>query len=219
MRKIKISQGEYYHLYNRGVLKQTVFLDKRDYTRFLCLILYFQSLVTLPNIGRYTTNYVQHSVLNISGKITNKIIDERHVALNAFCLMPNHFHLLVYEKEEGGIARYMQRVLNAYTKYFNTKYKKTGHLFQGPYQAVHVQNNEQLLHLSAYIHKNPRELKSWKDSEVKYQWSSYQDYQLENRWGLLLDNEVIIGQFSSLDKYKKFVKTSLAKEKVLDLPN
>ena len=62
----------------------------------------------------------------------------------------------------------MQRILNAYTKYFNAKYKKTGHLFQGPFKAVHIERNEQLLHLSAYIHRNPREIKGWKNREHLY---------------------------------------------------
>lgn len=212
MRNVKIAPGEYYHLYNRGVQKQEIFFDERDYVRFLFLILYFQSLHSVTNVGLHTSNFIKHSVFNISKKQREKIISERRVALASFCLMPNHFHLLVYEKDPGGIARYMQRILNAYTKYINTRYKKSGHLFQGPYQAVHVGSNEQLLHLSSYIHRNPRELTHWKNREERYPWSSYQDYISDNRWEELLENGIVLEQFSDKNACAEFFRTSTAKE-------
>jgi putative transposase len=125
--------------------------------------------------------------------------------------MPNHFHLILREVEEGGIARYMQRVLNGYTKYYNAKYETSGHLFQGPYKAVHVADNDQLLYLSAYIHRNPRELHDWKNREHQYRWSSYQDYVAENRWEGLLSTSLVVEQFDSKEAYRKFVETSSAK--------
>ncbi|MDO8471353.1 MAG: transposase [bacterium] len=140
-----------------------------------------------------------------------EIMKKRTVELVAFCIMPNHFHLIVKELEEGGIATYMQRVLTAYSKYYNTKYEKSGHVFQGPYQAVHVGDNRQLLHLSAYIHRNPREISKWFNKEDQYQWSSYRDYIGENRWGDLLLIDIVLGQFKNKKKYHEFVKTSSAK--------
>ncbi len=125
--------------------------------------------------------------------------------------MQNHFHLIVKEVEENGIARYMQRVLNSYTKYYNTKYNKSGHLFQGPYKAVHIKNNNQLLYLSAYIHRNPRELKEWQNKESSYPWSSYQDCINKNRFEGLFVPDIINEQFKNKDEYDKFVKTSGAK--------
>ena len=211
MRNIKIAPGEYYHIFNRGMAKQKIFLDKRDWIRFLFLILHFQSPITFINIGRPVKQYVKHSVFNVSKEEKLEIVQKRYVELTAFCLMPNHFHLIVKEVEEGGIARYMQRVLNSYTKYINTKYKRSGHLFQGPYKAVHVSGNTQLLHLSAYIHKNPRELPGWKDKEMKYEWSSYQDFALKNRWDKLIVPQIIADQFKDKDGYKEFIETSTAK--------
>lgn len=211
MRKIKITPGEYYHVYNRGNNKQNIFFDNRDWVRFLFLILYFQSPVIFYNIGRHISYFVRHRVFNISKNITQKILKNRTVEVVNFSIMPNHFHLIVHEAKEGGISQYMQRVLNAYTKYFNAKYGKSGHLFQGPFQIVHIENNEQLLHLSAYIHRNPRELKQWKNKEHKYPWSSFQDYIEENRWGDLLQHQIITEQFSNPKEYKNFVKTSGAK--------
>jgi putative transposase len=134
------------------------------------------------------------------------------VELSSFALMPNHFHLIVKETKERGMGKYMQRVLNSYTKYFNTRYGVSGHLFEGPYKAVHIESNEQLLHLSAYIHLNPREFNEWHKKEVNFPWSSYQDYIKENRWRNLLKIEIITEQFKNKNEYKNFVETSGAKE-------
>lgn len=212
MRKIKITQGEHYHIFNRGNDKQDIFFEERDWIRFLFLVLYFQSPVSFENLSRPVSSFVKHRVFNINNQITEKIAVNRYVELTGFAFVPNHFHLMVHEKKENGISQYMQRVLNAYTKYFNTKYKKVGHLFQGPFKAVHVESNEQLLHLSAYIHRNPREIKNWKNREHLYPFSSYQDYFQENRWGKLLENKIIMDQFSSGDDYKKFTDSSGTKK-------
>jgi hypothetical protein len=154
--------------------------------------------------------------------IVGEVIAERFVELSAFCLMSNHFHLLVKETEEGGISKYMQRVLNGYTKYFNTKYKSSGHLLQGRYQSVHVTDGRQLLYLSAYIHRNPREIAGWKGKEGTYPWSSLQDYVTANRWGGLLATDIIASQFGATkaSNYADFVRTSTAKvlkEELADL--
>ena len=135
--------------------------------------------------------------------------------------MKKNFNLIVKEVEENGIARYMQRVLNSYTKYYNTKYNKSGHLFQGPYKAVHIENNNQLLYLSCYIHRNPRELKEWRNKENIYPWSSYQDCINKNRFEGLLVLDIINGQFKNKKEYEEFVETSPAKllEEELDWIN
>lgn len=211
MRKIKISISEHYHIFNRGNNKQNIFLDGRDRIRFLFLILYLQSPLVFQNMSRPVSNFVKSSAFNISGTITEKIIKNRYVELVNFTLMPNHFHISIRELKEEGISQYMQRILTAYTKYFNAKYGKSGHLFQGPFQIVHIEDNEQLLHLSAYIHRNPRELKEWKNKEHQFPWSSYQDYITENRWGELIKREIILDQFSDKKEYQNFVKTSGAK--------
>ena len=156
--------------------------------------------------------YVKHSMFDIDNDTQNDIILNRFVELVSFALMPNHFHLIVKETKEGGMGKYMQRVLNSYTKYFNTKYSISGHLFEGPYKAVHVEDNEQLLHLSAYVHLNPRELNEWSKRGDLFPWSSYQDYVKENRWGKMLKNEIVLEQFKNKEEYNKFVKTSGVKK-------
>lgn len=216
MRKIKIIPGEYYHIYNRGNNKQPIFLDEKDWVRFLFLIIYFQSPLIFQNIGRQVTYFVEHRVFNIP--VPEKIINDRGIELISFTLMPNHFHILVRELKQNGSSNYMQRVLNSYTKYFNTKYKKSGHVFQGPFQYIHIKNDNQLLYLSAYIHRNPREINEWINKEYTFPYSSYQDYINKNRWGDFLKTDIITNQFSSGEKYKSFVETSGAKEspKIID---
>jgi len=211
MRNIKIAPGEYYHIFNRGVNKQLIFHDNIDRTRFLFIVLYFQSPVVLQNISRSVKSFVKHSVFNIDKETEQKIIKDKFIELISFCLMPNHFHFIIKEVKENGIAKYMQRVLNSYTKYYNTRYNKSGHLFQGPYKAVHVEDNKQLLHLSSYIHRNPRELKEWFNKESNYQWSSYQDFVNKNRFEKLLVFDIISEQFKSKNEYNEFVKTSNTK--------
>jgi len=209
MRLIRIAPGEHYHIFNRAVNKQIIFHDISDYFRFLFLILYLQSPIIFQQLGRKVKEFVQSRALD-SGE-EDKIIKKRRVELVAFCIMPNHFHLIVKELEEGGITAYMQRGLTAYSKYYNTKYDKSGHVFQGPYKVVHITDNRQLLYLSAYIHRNPREIVKWFRKEDQYQWSSYQDFIGENRWGKLILPDIIIGQFKNKAEYKNFVKTSPAK--------
>jgi putative transposase len=212
MRKEIIAPGEHYHIFNRGNNKQDIFLDNRDRARFLFLLIYLQSPIVFQNIGRQVTYFVKNRAFNISDEEILEILKEKYVELINFALMPNHFHITVHELKEGGIAQYMQRVLCAFTKYFNTRYEKTGHLFQGPYKAVRIEDNDQLLYLSTYIHRNPRELKKWKNKEHEYEWSSYSDYLKENRWGQLLNTDIITEQFSEKEPYENFAKNSTAKQ-------
>ena len=215
MRLIRIAPGEYYHIFNRAVNKQVIFHNTSDYFRFLFLTLYFQSPIIFQQLGRKVKEFVQSRALDSVEE--DEIIKKRRVELVAFCIMPNHFHLIVKELDEGGIAAYMQRVLTSYSKYYNTKYQKSGHVFQGPYRAVHIADDRQLLHLSAYIHRNPREISKWFKKEDQYPWSSYQDFIDENRWGNLIMPDIVIEQFKDKAEYENFVKTSPAKIKEEEL--
>ncbi len=218
MRSTIFAPGEFYHVCNRSHDRKAIFLDQKDYARFLFLLLYFQSPTSFTNISRIVSYFVQHRVFNIEEKIFDEVLKGRFVKLLGFTIMPNHFHVALQEIRDGGTSRYMQKVLNAYGKYFNTKYKKTGHIFTGPFRAVHVESNEQLLHLSCYIHKNVSELSEWKKRESKYPWSSYQDFTEENRWGELLVTAPVSDQFKSNAEYSEFLRTSTAKEEYMFEP-
>ena len=212
MRKTPIAPGEYYHVYNRGNNKQAIFTDKRDWMRLLFSIVYLQSPISFNNMGRQISYFVKNGIFNVSAEEQADIEKHKGVELINFALMPNHFHITVRELKESGIAEYMQKVLCSHTKYFNAKYNKSGHLFQGPYKAVHIEDNRQLLHLSAYIHRNPNELGGWKNKLEIYPWSSLRDYIGENRWGILLKKDIITSQFKNVNEYIKFVRTSTAKK-------
>lgn len=216
--------GEFYHIYNRGMQKQPVFITDADKLRFLFLILVLQGKNSISNVGReLKANTEQNQMLPISDDLVRAVLLNRTVELVSFCLMPNHFHMIVHEVEEGGISKYMQRVQNAYTKYFNTKYEKSGHLFQGAYKSKHIDDDIYLMHLSAYIHKNPNELVSsrWiEGNEERYYWSSFQDYITRNRFPKLLVTSIITDRYENgreAMSYKKFVKSSSAKEFSMNL--
>lgn len=208
-----IAPGEYYHVYNRGAFKQALFRDNRDYARFLFYMLYSQSPVPFKNIGRLLGSFSTSDGFAVPVEETDTVITNRLVELTAFCLMPNHYHFLVKEIEEGGVAYYMQRIGNGYTKYFNTKYETSGRIFQSVYRARHVADNNYLLYLSAYIHRNPCELKAWKGKEFEYPWSSLQDFTEANRWGGLLMSDIVADQFETTpnSNYRDFVETCRAK--------
>ena len=211
-RQVPFVAGEYFHLVNRGNLKCAIFKDDKDRARFLFYLLYFQSTKSINNIGFHIKNFLQTNKFGISDQETKEIISKRLVKVIAFSLMPNHFHILVQSTIDNGVSTYMQKVLNGYTKYFNAKYQQSGHLFQGPFRAVHIKDNEQLLYTSAYIHLNPREI-GQTEKETKYRWSSFSDFVGQNRWGQLLDPSIILEQMmENKDDYKTWVETSGAKE-------
>lgn len=201
---------ECYHIYNRGNRKQDIFRSDVDRTRFLLSLLLFQHPDPPIQLNRIIRRYVQHRVLDIPD------VTRRSVELVAFVLMPNHFHCIVREMRPDGISKYMQRFLNSYTKYFNTRYEQVGHVFQGPFHAVHIEDDDQLLYCSAYIHRNPRGIKGWCDREHEYQWSSFPDYVGSNRWGALLRPDIVLDQTGRGDRYRRFVVMSRAKDRIMD---
>jgi putative transposase len=212
MRYENFAENEYYHIFGKGVNSEKIFLDDKDRARFIFLLTHLQSPVQIHNISWYANSFVKKGAFNIGEEKIDKIIKKRNVELVSFALMPNHFHILVRNLKDSITSVYMHRILTSYGKYFNTKYNKKGHVFDGPFGAVHVENNTQLLHLSAYIHKNPKSIAEWKDNYEKYPWSSYQDYIGLNRWGNFLSTDIILKQFTDQTRYKNFVLESLAKE-------
>jgi putative transposase len=216
----QLAEGEYYHILNRGAHRDPIGKDRRDWERLMFAILFFQSDLGIDNVGRVVEKYSPLTGYPVAESTIEGILSRRNVELTCFALMPNHFHLLIKERTEGGISRYLHRIETAYTKYFNARYEHPGHLFQGRYKAVHVKDNRQLLYLSAYIHRNPREIKGWAGREAEYPWSSLQDYVTANRWGGLLSTDIIASQFDATksSNYADFVRTSTAKLLKKELP-
>ncbi|MEO5646515.1 MAG: transposase [Candidatus Paceibacterota bacterium] len=149
---------------------------------------------------------------SIQNKDLQEILHHKTIEIIAFCIMPNHFHILIKQLKDDGTSSYMHRVLGGYSRYYNNKYGTTGHIFQATYKSVLVKNNIQLLYLTAYIHRNPRSLSLWYGKELQYEWSSYQDYCGTNRFGELVLFSVILNQFHLKSAYYSFVESSPAKE-------
>lgn len=181
-RKFHISIDEFYHVYNRGNNKVKIFLSDTDRKRF-------QKLLYVCN----STNPVVFKT--IQGLALDKIDrGETLVDIGAYCLMPNHFHLLLREKTEGGISLFLGKLLTAYSMYFNKKNSRTGTLFEGPFRATHADTDEYLKYLFSYIHLNPVKIiePEWKENGISdrvgaktylanYLYSSYLDYSGANR--------------------------------------
>jgi putative transposase len=146
-RKVKFAPNEFYHLYSRGVEKREIFLNDNDRDRFMSL-LYIMNQQAPFNFGNFLKNH------NISDIFLEKK-EKSLVSIVSYTLMPNHFHILVYENEEGGISKFMSRLLTAYSMYFNTKYQRSGPLFVHPFRSQHISNEAQYLWIFSYIHLNP----------------------------------------------------------------
>jgi len=185
--------NEIYHIFNRGVEKRKVFLTGRDYSHFLETLAYYLNPITKlsrrPKKGK--------------GNLQNP--DGRLVDVLCYCLMPNHFHLLLRQRAELGISTYMRRALNSFARYFNTKNDRVGPLFQGAFKAVRVESDEQLLHVSRYIHLNPL-VDGLIERLEDNLWSSYREYVgYQSHSALPLDVEFVLSHFSSKETYKNFV--------------
>lgn len=203
-RTTPFANGEFYHLYNRGIEKQAIFVDRRDYSHFTKSLFYY----TIQNPKPKFSVYRRTRIFPIDK--TKKIVD-----IICYCLMPNHFHLLVKQLKDGGISEFMRRFIHSVTKYRNVKYTKQGPLFPGMFKAVRVESDEQLIHLSRYIHLNPLVSYLVKDLDL-YEWSSYEEYIGTKSDGSCAKDE-ILDSFKSAEDYKKFVLDQADYGKTLEL--
>ena len=178
IRKKAFVLQEFYHVYNRGNSKQKIFHDQEDYFRFISLL--------------YACNSQNNFRIYALNKEESPYDFERGILLvniGAYCLMPNHFHILITQTDGGDISKFMQKLTTAYVMYYNKKYKRTGGLFEGRFKSEHLDSDPYLKYLFSYIHLNPIKLidKEWKERGIhdkkealnylaQYQYSSYFDY-------------------------------------------
>lgn len=141
------------------------------------------------------------SVFSPTTTILNKTM--KIINLICYCLMPNHFHFLIRQARKGGITEFVSKLSNSYTKYINIKNNRVGPLLQGDFKAVHIGTNEQLIHVSRYIHLNPLVGYVTKDLNT-YRWSSYIEY-VNDTDNEICDKKIILDQFRSKEEYKRFV--------------
>ncbi len=178
IRKVSFAAGEYYHIYNRGNSKQKIFHDKKDHLHFIGLL--------------YACNQKENLKIDNLQKGQDLFsIDKESILVDigAYCLMPNHFHILITQPEDGDISKFMQKISTAYVMYYNKKYKRTGGLFEGKFKSQYLNTDQYLKYSFSYVHLNPIKLinKEWKTTGIKnknlafeylkkYEYSSFLDY-------------------------------------------
>ncbi len=213
-RKFRFSIEEFYHIYNRGNSKMEIFLNEQDRKRFTFLLLACNTTnpVVIKNIF---PQYIQGRSLDQIVKDIKKEDADILVDIGVYCLMPNHFHLLLHEKIEGGITKFMSKLLTGYSMYFNKKYERTGSLWEGRFKAEHADKDNYLKYLFAYSHLNPVKLiePKWREVGVadmarvkkylkEYKYSSYVDYLGEDREEkLILNKEAFPEYFEDFEDF------------------
>lgn len=197
-----------YHVLNRGVDKRNIFLDKRDYFRFIRDLYEFNDENPVSNLNYF----FRKSYMDIGRRYNPKLL----VKILAFVLMPNHYHLLVIPVRDEGLSLFMKKLNMGYAKYFNERNKRSGALFQGKYKAVHVQREGHFIHLPYYIHLNPLDIKfpEWRERKIRspkkalsflkeYRWSSHRDYLGIPNFPSLIKRDFLLEYFGGEKEYEK----------------
>ena len=223
IRKIKFFSGGLFHIYNRGNAKQNIFHNDRDRYRFLQAIYLSNNSDCSIRLADFERNKVGYTLDNIRNILkSKKIIYDPLVKINADVLMPNHFHFLIEELQEHGVSRFMQRFGNSYSRYFNIKYKRPGSLFQGRFKAIHIEDDNQLKYLLAYINvinpaqliepdikekgiKNLQKILEWIN---KYPWSTHFEY-MDLRKSPIIEKGLLGEVFPTKEIYYKFIEEIL----------
>ena len=180
---------EIYHVVNRGVDRRTIVEDDKDRVRFVHNLFMLNNKKHVDPNHRFKHDHASRELL---------------IRIHAWCLMPNHYHLLVSEIQEGSLSLFMRKLNMGYAKYFNEKYHRTGYLWQGVFRKINVQRDAHFLHIPYYIHLNPLDLviPEWREGKVRdikkahdylisYRWSSYIDYQGGKNFPSIIDKDLL----------------------------
>lgn len=201
-RKTPLVINQFYHVFNRSIARQPIFLNKRDYQRMIQVIDFY----------RYPKPRLRFSFFDRlpSDEKENFLRELRKempiVEIISYCLMPNHFHFLLRPIADFGISDFIRNIQHSYSKYFNVKNDRSGSLFQGMFKAVLIETDEQFVHVSRYIHLNP--VSSYlieADQLENYPWSSFKEYVAKSSNSTFLDKKLIMEWFKSAENYKQFV--------------
>ena len=197
MRRAEFVNKEYYHIFNRGVDRRIVFADKWDLDRFFQSMIEFNTLEPIGSI--YENSFRKDPLGSFAPKSQKKLVD-----FICYCLNPNHYHFILSPLADKGIEKFMHKIGGGYTNYFNEKHERTGSLFQGVFKAIHIDSNEYLLHLSAYINLNNK-IHSLGSEAPKSSWKEY----IGDKQANFCNKKIILGQFKNQSEYKKFAGDSL----------
>ncbi|MEK7606739.1 MAG: transposase [Patescibacteria group bacterium] len=210
-RKEEFANGEYYHVMNRGMDGSTIFRDQFDYKRFL------------EGLGEFNTDkpitiQLARKLIKIDTRCLSNPSAQKLVQILCYCLLPNHFHILIKQVVDGGVSLFMRKLCNGFAKYINIRHERMGHLFQGPFRAVRIKSDAHFMHISRYIHLNTFDLQypEWREGKIndwakalefleQYPWSSYPFYK-EIRNSTICDSKEILTMFGGIGNYEKFLK-------------
>jgi len=234
-RKIPFETGEFYHVYNRGVDKRKIFFVDRDWD-ILQWLLYVRNgnkRIDLPKPSKNKNKTKSPGVPWRQVDTGDSLVD-----VIAYAFMENHLHLLLREKQEGGITKFMSRVMTSYSMYMNKKYDRSGPLMCRPFRSQHIDSDEYLRWIISYIHLNPVDQvePKWKDNGIgnlkntqeflkKYKYSSYQDYQsrqgtpsdkVMRQEGVILNTDALPIDISDVDNLKEMLE-EYSKQKYLSM--
>jgi putative transposase len=215
-RKVVLAPDQIYHVFNRGVAALPIFLINKDYLRFLDLIKYYRFSNTPFSFSQLMSLQKEEKEKILVGLRKENAI---HVEIIAYCLMPNHFHLLLKQITDKGISVFMTNLQNSYVKYFNIKNERAGPLFQSMFKGVRIETDEQLLHVSRYIHLNPSTAYIVEPENLEdYKWSSLPEYLSKklNSGYSFISPKIILDFFNKRDDYKKFVLDQASYQRELD---
>lgn len=192
-RKVILAIEEAYHIFNRSLHEIPIFRKRRETANFLKAMKYYLAPSPPVKYSIYRKNPKSYSI-----DLSNPL-----VKIISYCLMPSHFHFILFQNQENGIKTYIQKLTNSYSHYFNLRNERRGPLFESPFKAVRVETDEQLLHLSRYVHLNP--VTAYQVEHPKdYLYSSFSAY-LGEKHPLPIDTSMILSHYSSPKGYEKFV--------------
>lgn len=206
--------GEIYHIFNRSIASQPIFKNQKDYQRITDVINYYR-FKKLPL--RYS--YYNRLPKEQKNQFSQDYLINNKPMLNivAYCIMPNHFHFLLQPFVINAISDFMRNMQNSYSKYYNTKYERTGSLFQFMFKAVRIETDEQLIHVCRYIHLNPITAYLIEiDKLERYPWSSFKNYLSSNEDYSFVNPSIVLDQFKSRGVYKRFVFDQVDYQRELD---
>ena len=200
MRKDSLVVGEIYHIFNKSIAEYIIFNNDSEFSRMMNVIRYYQKVKPAIKFSDFIkpTN-VKQNYPNIDFSLLK---GEKLIEIIAYCLMPTHIHLILKQLKRNGISTFMGNTLNSYTRYFNTKHKRKGPLWEGKFKNMLVKTDEQLVHLTRYIHLNPATA-YLVDKPEKWPWSSYKEYLLETKTKICKYDDILDIEANT---YRKFVE-------------
>jgi putative transposase len=204
-RSVILATGEIYHIFNRGVERRVIFDGRHEYQHMVDLLDYYRFSEVPMRFSQFRLQSKTDQLTIVSNMKAKDLV---RVEVLAYCLMPNHFHLMVKQVADHGISDFLSNICNSHSRYFNTKHERSGPLFQGPFKAVRVNTEEQLIHLSRYIHLNPSTAFLVGEDELdSYPWSSLPEY-LSGKIHII-DPKPIMSIFKTNKKYQEFVHDNI----------